>query len=153
MKEMSRAEAIEYITAQQVGHLAVIDGDEPYVSPISFVVADDTLYFRTRPGRRLSALAENPRLCVEASTVDEEAGTWTSACVWGDAAILDDPNLEATVVSLLLEKYADSSESVLSYARDSSFGREASIVAVPIDDVSGRQSGRELGAQIRPGRL
>ncbi len=153
MIELTRDEALAFLTAQDVGHLAVIDGGEPYVSPISFVVSDGTLYFRTLPGRRTRALEEHPRLCVEASLVDDEAGTWTSVCAWGDASTLTDPHLQADVVSLLLRKYADASESVLSYARDSTFGREASIIAVPIDTISGRQSGRELGAQIRPGRL
>jgi nitroimidazol reductase NimA-like FMN-containing flavoprotein (pyridoxamine 5'-phosphate oxidase superfamily) len=153
MIEMSREESIAFLAAQEVGHLAVIDDGEPYVSPISYVVTGDTLYFRTRPGRRLTALRANPRLCVEASATEEEAGTWTSVCVWGDAVVVADPHREADVVSALLEKYADSSESILSYARGSVFGGQAAVVEVPIDTVTGRQSGRELGAQIRPGRL
>ena len=153
MREMSRQESIDFLAAQAVGHLAVIDGDEPYVSPLSYVVIDETLYFRTRPGRRVNALKAHPRLCVESSEVEEDGGRWTSVCAWGDGALMEDPHREADVVTALLAKYADSSESVLSYASDSGFGKEASIVAVPIDKISGRQSGRELGAQIRPGRL
>jgi nitroimidazol reductase NimA-like FMN-containing flavoprotein (pyridoxamine 5'-phosphate oxidase superfamily) len=153
MEEMTRDEAIDFLTAQLLGHLAVIDGDEPYVSPISYIVADDTLYFRTRPGRRMAALELNPRLCVETSVVDDAAGMWESVCAWGNAEVVADPQLGATVVSMLLEKYADSSEPVLSYARGPNFGSEASIVAVPLDEVSGRVSGSELGTHIRPGRL
>ena len=153
MREMSRQECIEFLAAQAAGHLAVLDGVEPYVSPLSYVIVDENLYFRTRPGRRMTALQQRPRLCVESSEVEDDGGRWTSVCAWGDASLLDDPNQEADIVSALLAKYADASESVLSYASDSSFGREASIVVVPIDVISGRQSGRELGAQIRPGRL
>jgi len=153
MKELTREEAIDFLAAQAVGHLAVIDDGEPYVSPLSYVVIGETLYFRTRPGRRMSALVANPRLCVESSEVEEEGGRWTSVVAWGNAGVIDDPHREADVVAALLAKYADSSESVLSYASDSGFGKEASVVAVPIDKISGRQSGRELGAQVRPGRL
>lgn len=153
MEEMTRDDAITLLTEQLLGHLAVIDGAEPYVSPISYVVADDTLFFRTRPGRRLSVLNANPRICVETSLVDDDAGMWSSVCAWGDAEIVDDPQVGATVVSMLLEKYADSSESVLSYAKGPNLGTEAAIVAVPLDKVTGRASGGELGTHVRPGRL
>lgn len=150
---MTRDQAYAFLIAQDVGHLAVIDNGEPYVSPLSFVVDNDVLYFRTRPGRRLAALKANPRLCVEVSTVDNKAGMWSSVCIWGDAEVLTDLNREADVVSMLLEKYADAAEPVLSFAKGPNLGHEASIVAVPIDAITGRVSGSELGTHIRPGRL
>lgn len=150
---MTRDQAIAFLVAQDVGHLAVIDNGEPYVSPLSFVVAGDVLYFRTRPGRRLTALKANPRLCVEVSTVDDAAGMWSSVCVWGNAEILKDPSREADVVAMLLGKYADAAEPVLSFAKGPNLGHEASVVAVPIDAITGRVSGSELGTHIRPGRL
>ncbi|MEE8331189.1 MAG: pyridoxamine 5'-phosphate oxidase family protein [Acidimicrobiia bacterium] len=153
MEEMTREDALAFLTEQLLGHLAVIDGDEPYVSPISYVVTDNTLYFRTRPGRRLSVLKTNPRICVETSLVDDAGGMWSSVCAWGNATTVEDPQVGATVVSMLLEKYADSSESVLSYAKGPNLGVEASIVEVPLDEVTGRASGGELGTHVRPGRL
>lgn len=153
MDEMTRDQAFEFLIAQAVGHLAVIDDGEPYVSPLSFVVADEVLYFRTLPGRRLAALKENPRLCVEVSSVDDQAGMWSSVCIWGNGEVVTDPNRQADVVGMLLEKYADASEPVLSFAKGPNFGFEASVVAVPIDEITGRISGSELGTHIRPGRL
>ncbi|MDH3730851.1 MAG: pyridoxamine 5'-phosphate oxidase family protein [Acidimicrobiia bacterium] len=150
---MTRDKAVEFLTAQLLGHLAVIDGDEPYVSPISYVVADGTLFFRTRPGRRLEALKVNPRLCIETSLVDDDAGMWASVCAWGNAEIVEDSVVGGDVVSMLLDKYADASEPVLSYSRGPNLGTEAAIVAVPLDEVTGRVSGSELGTHIRPGRL
>ena len=153
MNEMTNAEAMQFLSDQKVGHLAVIDDSEPYVSPISYVVDGDKLYFRSRPGRRLSALATNPRLCVEASEVDEVANTWTSVCAWGSAEIVTSAETDVAVIAMLLAKYADASESVLSFASGPSFGEEPIVVAVPIDNVTGRRSGPHLGAHIRPGRL
>ena len=150
---MTPAEAMEFLTEEKVGHLAVVDGEEPYVSPISYVIRERTLYFRSRPGRRLSALGANPRLCIEASVVDDEANTWTSVCVWGNAEIVTDPNTDADVVAMLLSKYADASEAVLSFASGPDLGEEAAVVSVDIDTVTGRRSGPDLGVHIRPGRL
>jgi nitroimidazol reductase NimA-like FMN-containing flavoprotein (pyridoxamine 5'-phosphate oxidase superfamily) len=153
MDEMTRDQAYDFLVAQDVGHLAVIDNGEPYVSPLSFVVDNDVLYFRTRPGRRLSALKVNPRLCVEVSTVDEAAGMWSSVCIWGNAEVVADAQRGAAVVALLLEKYAAAAEPVLSFSKGPNLGHEASIVAVPIEAITGRVSGSELGTHIRPGRL
>lgn len=153
MYEMSRSEALEFLAGQQVAHLAVIDGDDPYVSPVSFVVEDDTLYFRTRPGRRLRALSATPRICAEASETDPQSQTWTSVCMWGDAHLVEDVDAQGLVVGLLLEKYAAEGESILSFAKAEGLGSEAAVVAVPIGVISGRRSGPELGAHIRPGRL
>ena len=150
MNEMTRDEALDFLASQEVGHIGVLD-DEPYVSPLSYVVDDGTLYFRTLEGRRLSAITAKPRVCIETSEV--AAGSWSSVCAWGDAEVIDDANLEADIVTLLLNKYAESSESVLSFAKSPELGRPAKVVAVPLDTVSGRRSGPELGTQIRPGSL
>ena len=153
MNEMTATEAMEFLADETVGHLAVVDGEEPYVSPISYVVKDGTLFFRSRPGRRLRALQAHPRLCIEVSIVDDEANTWTSVCVWGDAEIVTDPNVDAEVVAMLLAKYADASEAVLSFASGPDLGEQTAVVSIAVDTITGRRSGKEFGVHIRPGRL
>ena len=56
MEPITKAQCNRLLAEEPVGHLAVIDDDEPYVTPISFVQMNDSLYLRTGPGRRLTAL-------------------------------------------------------------------------------------------------
>lgn len=151
MQDMSREEALAFLADQPVGHLAVVDDGEPYVTPISFVLLDDVLYFRTGPGRRLTVLRGAPRVCVEASAVTGEA--WDSAIIWGDAAIVEDMALRADVVTALLAKYREAVASVLVVGRGPSIGDDSVVVGVTIDAISGRSSGRDLEPRLRPGRL
>ena len=54
---------------------------------------------------------------------------------------------------LLLEKYHDVSESLLSLQPSRPFDPEPVLVAVPIAAISGRSSGSGLNPRTRPGRL
>ncbi len=152
MDELSREQAVAVLEAEAVAHVATAVGGEPYVTPISFVVLGDELMFRTTPGRRLDAVKQNPRVCVEASRVDE-AGNWESVLVFGDARILDDPNREADVVAALLAKYHEASEGLFSMGGGRPFDPQPVVVAVPLTEVSGRSSGGGLNPRTRPGRL
>lgn len=152
MDELTRAEALELLAALDVGHVGTAAGGEPYVTPISYIVIGDEVLFRTLPGRRLDALRVNPRVCLEASRSDED-GNWESVIAWGAARELDDPNREADVVSALLSKYHDSSDGLLSFGSSRPFDPSPLVIAVLIDEISGRTSGRGFSPRTRPGRL
>ncbi len=153
MRDLSPEEAIDFLRGQDVAHLAVVAGGEPYVTPISFAVGQNELYFRTGGGRRLDAIAEHPRVCVEASAVDAEHDAWDSVCVWGDAYVVDDAHQAGEAIALLLEKYREAIPSVLSFSQGPNLADASKVVAVPIDEVTGRSSGRDLKPRLRPGRL
>ncbi len=152
MDELTREEATELLRSEMVAHVATAADGEPYVTPTSFVVIGDELCFRTGPGRRLDALAANPRVCIEASRTDE-AGNWESVLMWGEARVVDDPNREADVVTALLEKYHDAAESLLSLSPARPFDPQPVLVVVPLSEISGRTSGRGFSPRTRPGRL
>lgn len=149
MDELSHERAIELLTESRVGHLGVISGDEPYVSPISYVVMDGAVYLRTGRGRRIDAIQENPRVCIEVSQTD--AGAWESVIVWGDAEIVGDDATEQRVIMAILEKYREVMGSPLSPG--SVFPDPGVVVRIPIEDLSGRSSGTLFSAKSRPGRL
>ncbi len=151
MDEMSRAEAVAFLEAEAVAHVGTAVGGEPYVTPISFVVAGDEIVFRTVPGRRLDSMRTNPRVCIEVSRVDE-TGNWRSVLVWGDAYVIEDPNREADAVAALLAKYHES-QGLLSVSGGRPFDPGPVVVAVPIETITGRTSGRGFSQRTRPGRL
>ncbi len=150
MEELSRERAVGLLTSEAVAHVAT--AGDPYVTPISFVVLGDELYFRTVPGRRLDAIKQDPRVCVEASHVDE-AGNWESVLVFGAARLVDDPNREADVIAALLAKYHGASQGLFSLGGGRPFDPQPVAVAVPLTEVTGRSSGGGLSPRTRPGRL
>jgi uncharacterized protein len=71
------------LQSAQVCRLGLYDGAEPYVVPLCFGFAEDTLYFHCADtGRKVSILQRHPRLCFELDTqVAIRQGE--SACSWG----------------------------------------------------------------------
>jgi uncharacterized protein len=108
MQELSTDQARQLLSEAMVAHLAVIDEGEPYVTPISFVIVGNAICVRTGPGRRVDALVESPRVCVEASDFDVNSGNWQSAIAWGEAELLEDDTDTRDIVLALMEKYRSS---------------------------------------------
>jgi uncharacterized protein len=83
-KEMTDPDAIaSVIRRSTVCRLAMTDGDQPYVIPMSFGYRDGAVYFHCAPeGRKIEILRKNPRVCIEFD-VDCQLKTGDSACKWG----------------------------------------------------------------------
>lgn len=153
MEPLTEAETLALLASCLTAHIGVIDGETPYVSPMSFVLDGHTLAFRTGAGRRLEAIKASPRVCVEASQYVDENGAWESAIAWGMASVVVDNELKNSVVQRLLSKYEDLIGSPLAFSAWQPVGGSPIVVAVEIDEVSGLSSGRGFSPRTRPGRL
>lgn len=153
MEPITKAQCNRLLAEEPVGHLAVIADGEPYVTPISFVHMNDSLYLRTGPGRRLSALMAGGRCCIEVSRYSNEQGDWESVLVLGTPEIVEEPGEEADAIGLLLVKYRNVFGSAIAYARPTPLTPKEVVVKIPIDEMSGRSSGAGFTPRTRPGRL
>ena len=153
MDELPFEEAMAFIARSDVAHLGVIDNGAPYVSPISYVLIEGRLCFRTGAGRRLDALRSNPRVSVEVSEYDIETGDWKSVIAGGDASIVTDDRTAQEVVGQLLHKYAKAIGSPLSRGGARPLPEPGVIVAIDLAEVTGRSSGSWFSLPTRPGRL
>lgn len=133
-----------------VAHIGVVSRGRPYVTPMSYVMLDGDLYFRTGPGRRIDALRDDPSCCVEITILREDDG-WESVLFWGTARFVEEPGERSNVVAALLRKYH--TESPLGSPNPSLLPKEHPMVAITPEELTGRASGRGLGQQTRPGRL
>lgn len=154
MEQLDRAQALEVLRSAPVAHLGLIEGDRPYVTPMSFVMLDDQIVFRTMAGRKLDALRANPNVCVEASQFDAETGHWKSVIVRGTAVEIDDDDVKARTVSQLFRKYDEIMGSPLS----PSAGLQPlkglpHVIIVDMDEITGMSSGQGWSVRTRPGRL
>lgn len=154
MDELDRSEALQLLARAPVAHLGVVEGGVPYVTPMSFVMSEERILFRTMAGRKLDAIRAHPHVCIEVSEFDEKTGHWASVIVDGTAGEVSDDDLKSTVVSLLLRKY----EEVIGSPLSRSGGLRAiaglpHVIGVTIDGISGMSSGSGWSPRTRPGRL
>lgn len=150
---MTGEEAIRFLSEAMVAHLGLISDGKPYVTPMSFVVDDGRIIFRSQPGRKLQAITESPVVCIEACSFDESTGDWASVIVSGTAAENADPDVGERAVTLLLEKYAKQLGSPLGIGGLQPLASMPHVVEVVIDEVSGMTSGSGFAPRTRPGRL
>jgi nitroimidazol reductase NimA-like FMN-containing flavoprotein (pyridoxamine 5'-phosphate oxidase superfamily) len=153
MEPIDEAEARQFLTESMVAHIGVVIDGEPYVTPMSFVVDDNRVLFRTKPGRRFEALDDAPVVCIEVSQFDEDTGDWISVIVTGRAAERTDDETTSRAVQLLLEKYQSAVGSPLGHGGMQPMATFPHVVEVPIESISGMCSGRGFAYRTRPGRL
>lgn len=153
MKEMTRHECDEVLDQVEVAHIGVIDGDEPYVSPISLVRSGNLILLRTAPGRRLDAIRRHPKVSLEATIVDAATGDWMSVIVSGVATEVNDPVLESEAVARLLQKYDRFHGPMTAWAVPELLPGEAVVLSIRMERVTGRSSGSGHARSARPGRL
>jgi nitroimidazol reductase NimA-like FMN-containing flavoprotein (pyridoxamine 5'-phosphate oxidase superfamily) len=153
MDPITAEEALAVLAAAPVAHLGVIENGEPYVTPMSFVVAGDQILFRTIAGRKLEGIRANPVVSIEASKFDEKGGDWVSVIVRGTAAETEDGETKTRAVGLLLDKYREALGSPLSRGGMQPMNSLPHVVVVQIDEITGMVSGRGWGYRTKPGRL
>jgi nitroimidazol reductase NimA-like FMN-containing flavoprotein (pyridoxamine 5'-phosphate oxidase superfamily) len=144
---------IRVLREELVAHLGLVDGDEPYVTPISFVQMGDAIYLRTGPGRRLEVIRSRPHVCVEASRHVNDRGDWESVLVWGEADVLGAGDEADEAIGMLLYKYRAVFASSAAFAGPSPLAPGEVVVKIPIGRMTGRRSAAGFGVSIRPGRL
>jgi nitroimidazol reductase NimA-like FMN-containing flavoprotein (pyridoxamine 5'-phosphate oxidase superfamily) len=153
MEAITEDHARAFFSDSMVAHIGVISQDEPYVTPMSYVVDGDRILFRTKPGKRFEGMLANPTVSIEASTFDTETGEWTSVIVKGTASEVHDDETISTAVQLLLNKYESVLGTPLGRGGIQPMATFPHVVAVSIDEITGMSSGGGLTMRTRPGRL
>lgn len=64
----------DLLAGLEVGRLVTLDGEQPEVFPINYVVDGPSVVFRTADGSKLAELIRNNRVAFEADTWDLDGG-------------------------------------------------------------------------------
>jgi len=153
MEPITEAEALQFLREAMVAHIGVIQDGEAYVTPMSFVLDEGSILFRTKPGKRFEAIAAHPMVCIEVSHFDEDTGDWISVVVRGKAVERTDDAVTSRTVNLLMDKYRAVLGSPLGHGGLQPMATFPHVVEVPIEEISGMVSGRGFSYRTRPGRL
>jgi len=151
MIELDEQRSQAILDETDTAHVACIAEGEPYVTAMSFVMVSGLCYFRTARGRRVTALQEDPRVCVEVSRPTVGDG-WESVLFFGEARFIpeEDTQTRAPVVAAFLRKYR---EPAFAAAITTVLPTEHPMFAVVPERLSGRASGGGFAANTQPGRL
>jgi nitroimidazol reductase NimA-like FMN-containing flavoprotein (pyridoxamine 5'-phosphate oxidase superfamily) len=144
--EMTDRMEVEAIIAEaKVCRLAMCDGTQPYIVPLSFGYRNNTLFFHSATeGKKLELLARNPRVCFEMDVgVDVKRGEtacefgmqYRSVIGFGAARIIDDLSEKTEALDLITKHYSGSPEDY-----PEALLNVIKVIRVEIESMTGKRS-------------
>ena len=82
IKHLSNEEARALLGECRIGRLGCVDDGGPYVVPVNYVFHDDSIYVHSLPGRKIKALRENPRACLQVDEIKDTISLAQRHCFW-----------------------------------------------------------------------
>ena len=138
-------ELIAIIAKSKVCRLAMVDGNRPYIVPLSFGYSDNTLYFHgALKGNKIDLIRENPNICFEfdhlIETVEsEKACSWSmkfqSIIGFGKACLLDDREEKQKALAIIMAQYSKQK-----YDFPEKMLNATAVISVSIESLTGKQS-------------
>lgn len=138
-----RAELDVMLRRQNVLHLGLCDGAEPYVVPMNYGYDGTALYLHSAlEGRKIEAMRANPRVCFTV-TAEQQVVPSDVPCGWsvkyrsligyGTATLLETAEEKAAGLNVLMRQFAD---------RDFEFPPKAlektAVIRIEISEMTGK---------------
>lgn len=132
---LDRGECLRLLGSVPIGRVVFTERALPAAQPVSFVLFDDAVVFRTAAGSTLAAGARDAVVAFEADEYDPVLGTGWSVLIVGTASEIRDPEQLRLVSGLPLRLWVA--------------GREDHVIRVSIDRVSGRRVQRTSQSSVQ----
>lgn len=145
-REIKDRTVIDTIIRQcRVCHLALSDGEEPYIVPLCFGYDGETLYLHSAPkGRKIDILLKNNRVCFEFDIPEglreaEQGCRWgikyRSVIGFGTAEMVNNPEAKREALKILMAQYSDKE-----YTFPEDVVTKTAVIKVVIARVTGKQA-------------
>lgn len=142
-----RAAIDDIIRRARVCHLGLVDGELPYIVPLSFGYDGQALYFHCAPqGRKLDLIRRQPRVCFVFDLMENLIEA-TEACHWGvryqsvmgtgTAQIIEDAAGKRQALAAVMAQYSPGT-----YTFPEAAVARTSAIRVAIESLTGKQSAR-----------
>lgn len=146
-KEISDESGIEAIIEKaMVCRLGMVNGDKPYIVPLSFGYRDNALYFHgALRGQKIDLIKENSNVCFEfdiaAEALDgEEACDWSmkfkSVIGFGKAAFIEGLEEKRQALGVIMAQYSKKE-----FEFPEKMVNATAVIKVAIERMTGKQSG------------
>ena len=138
-RDLNQNEIWEVLRQGKVGHLACVDGGEPYVVPINYLVHENCIYSHSLPGRKIAAMRAHPRACLQVSNVQDDFH-WRSAIAFGSFEEITGADERMVILRRLLDRFPGLTPVESQLAQD---GATPPVIAfrLRIDRISGVAEG------------
>ena len=132
---LSRDESYALLRGARTGRLGCIAEGYPYIVPINYVLEGDFAVSHSLPGRKIEAMRENPRVCLQADDIRDQFN-WRSVIAYGTYEEITDAASRAQAINVLLSLFPELTPVESRIAEDA--GAPAPVVfRVKIDRITG----------------
>lgn len=146
-KEISDASDITAIISKAaVCRLGMVNGDKPYIVPLSYGYQDNALYFHgALKGQKIDLIKENPNVCFEFDIAveaigEEEACDWSmkfqSVIGFGKATLIEGLEGKRQALCVIMAQYSDKE-----FQFPEKMVNATAVIKVEIEKMTGKQSG------------
>jgi uncharacterized protein len=104
IRPMSPGETRALLEEGRIGHLGCVSDGMPYVVPVSYILSGDHIYVHSLAGRKIRALRENPRACLQVEAIQDEYN-WRSVIAFGRFEEITDADERERAVRRLLARF------------------------------------------------
>jgi nitroimidazol reductase NimA-like FMN-containing flavoprotein (pyridoxamine 5'-phosphate oxidase superfamily) len=105
ISRMSEEESLSLLRGKRIARLGcVVAGGEPYVVPINYVFEDRSILSHSLPGRKLTAMRENRRVCVQVDDIKDMCN-WKSVIAYGRYEEITEHEERASALNCLLSLF------------------------------------------------
>ncbi|KAF0208426.1 MAG: putative flavin-nucleotide-binding [Actinobacteria bacterium] len=140
---MSPDDTRVFLATAEVLRLGMVDDDGPYVVPVNFGYADGLLYVHgPAEGRRLDAIARDPRVCFEADEctiirADKACGftaRFRSVIGYGTARVLSSADEKRAGLDVIMRQYDSTGDGI----PDATLAR-TTVIEIAIESMEGKR--------------
>lgn len=142
-------ELINILKKGRICRLAMVDGQKPYLVPLSYGYANETLYFHcAHKGRKISIMRQNPHVWFEI-TIDAAVTSAAKPCDWGIAfqSVMGEGTVEwiqtdeekSAALAVIMEQQAGAKPKTPFIFGPKALAR-TTVFGVTINTISGKQA-------------
>jgi len=141
-----RSEIDASLQTGRVMHLALADGDIPFVVPVFFAYDGASVYFHSaQAGSKINILKRNPKACFSVS-IDQEVVESEQACDFearhrtvigfGTAAFIEDESTKIAVLDRIVARFTDKR-----FEYPKSTLAHTAVIRITIESIKGKKHG------------
>jgi nitroimidazol reductase NimA-like FMN-containing flavoprotein (pyridoxamine 5'-phosphate oxidase superfamily) len=104
IKNLSLENSRKMLHANHIARLGCIVDGEPYVVPVNYTFDGETVLVHSLPGRKITAMRANPRVCLQVDEVEDEL-TWKSVIAFGRYEEISLPTERSLAMNHLLSSH------------------------------------------------
>ncbi|MDY0267418.1 MAG: pyridoxamine 5'-phosphate oxidase family protein [Methanimicrococcus sp.] len=143
---LAEEEIDSLLETELIGHLATVQGNQPYVVPVHFFYQDQKIYIHgLHKGQKLKNISENQNVCFEVSRFEKlimptdnspcDVNTqYRSVIIKGTAKIVEEDKAKTGVLNQIVEKYTP----ILSGIEFGDSIKETAVIEITIKEMTGK---------------